>query len=218
MKNNSSKVKFYFLVFLVLIIVLGPILLRLSGCNFYLYKSLKQISHTPLFPLVFISLYLISSFFPIPFLSFLGAAIFPFYKAFLLSMLGNIISSIILFYFTRWLGRDYIQEYKKSHPIVKKLNSKFEENSFLYIFILRIFFIIPVELVIVLAGISNVKFKNYLLASILGTIPVVLLSIFLVKSFIFKQFYLFVISLVIFSLFLILPLIFLKELKSYFKK
>ena len=218
MKKDFSKLKFFVLVGIISLILITSLIMHAGGYSFLFYKNLKQMSSSPLFPLFYLLLYFISSFFPIPFLAFLGGAVFPFHEAFLLSMVGNIIFFIMMFYLTRWLGREYVRNYEKEHPNLKRLDSKFDKNSFLYVFIFRVFFIIPPEAINVLAGLSKMRFRDYLLSSILGTIPVVLVSILLVESYRAKQFYLFVIALLLFALFIILPFLFVKELRKYLKK
>jgi uncharacterized membrane protein YdjX (TVP38/TMEM64 family) len=218
MQRDLSKLKFNILLAIIFLILITSLILHASGYNFLFYKNLKQMSTSPLFPLIYLLLYFISSFFPIPFLAFMGGAIFPLHEAFLLSMLGNIIFFIVMFYLTRWLGREYVNDYESKHTNIRKLASKFDKNSFLYVFIFRVFFIIPPEAINVLAGLSKMKFRDYIISSILGTIPVVLVSILLVESYRAKQFYLFIIALVLFALFIILPFLLVKELRKYFKK
>jgi uncharacterized membrane protein YdjX (TVP38/TMEM64 family) len=133
-------------------------------------------------------------------------------------MIGNTLSFVILFYLTRWLGRDYVEIYEDKNLKLKSLDFKVRKNAFLYIFLLRLFFIIPPEAVNVFAGLSRMRFKDYLTASVLGTIPVVIFSIALVKSYQMKNFQLLLISVIIFALCMIIPLIFIKGLRKYFKR
>lgn len=218
MKVDVAKLKFYIFIFLIIIIILISLIFHAKGDHFLFYKDLKKISSMNLFPIIYISLYFISSFFPLPFLTFLGAAVFPFYKAFILSMIGNILFFIIMFYLARWLGRDYIEIYEKKHLKLKKLDLNIDKNAFLYVFLLRLFFIIPPEAVNIFAGLSKMKFRDYLFSSILGTIPVVLISILLVESYQVKEFQLFIIASILFASLIIVPLFFMKELKKYFRK
>ncbi len=218
MEVSKSELKFYILIFFVISVIIASIILHAGGYHTHLAKYLNNLRSNPNLPIVYVALYFISSFFPIPFLAFLGGAIFPLPKAFFLSMLGNIIFFIVMFYLTRWLGREYIVNYEKEHPKIRRLDHKFEKNSFLYVFIFRVFFIIPPEVINVLAGLSKMKFRDYLLSSVLGTIPVVLVSVLLVETYIAKQFYLFVVAIVLFILFIVLPFLFVKELRKYLKR
>lgn len=218
MKLNPAKLKFYAFIALIVLILLTSFIFHLTGNHFLFYKDLKQISSGILLPIFYVSLYVISSFFPIVFLTFFGALIFPFYEVFILSIIGNLISFIIVFYTTRSLGREYIEIYEKNHPKLNKLDIRINENGFLYIFLLRISFVIPPTAISILAGLSKIKFKEYILSSILGTIPVIFSSILLIKGYQIKEFSLVIISLILFVLFVALPFFLIKELRRYFKK
>jgi uncharacterized membrane protein YdjX (TVP38/TMEM64 family) len=218
MKRDASKLKFYIFVALIVIVILISILLHVKGYHFSLYKSLDKMSSMRFFPLVYILLYFVSSFFPLPFLAFFGAAIFPFYEAFLLSMVGNILFFITMFYLTRWLGRDYVERYEKTHPNIRKFDKNFHKHAFFYIFFLRLSMIFPPEAINIISGLSKVKFKEYILSSIFGTIPVMIVSIFLIESYKLKDFYMFFITLIIFLLLIVLPFLLIKKLRNYLKK
>jgi len=77
---------------------------------------------------------------------------------------------------TRWFSEGYIRTYEKNHPKIKKFRASFNKNSFFYIFLFRLVFIIPRQAVNTLAGLSKMRFRKYIFASILGAIPVVLVS------------------------------------------
>ncbi len=218
MKEDRSKLKFYIFVALIVIIILLSIIFHIKGYHFSLYKSLDKISALKFFPLLYVLLYFVSSFFPLPFLAFFGAVIFPFWESFLLSMLGNIIFFITMFYLTRWLGRDYVQNYEKTHPKIRKFDKNFNEHAFFYIFFLRLSMIFPPEAINIISGLSKVRFREYIISSILGTIPVMIVSIFLIESYKLKDFYMFFITLIIFLLLIILPFLLIKKLRIYLKK
>jgi uncharacterized membrane protein YdjX (TVP38/TMEM64 family) len=218
MKITPAKWKFYIFIFLILSIILISIIFNAKGYPLIFYNALKQMHLGVFLPLVYISLYVISSFFPLPLLSLLGATIFPFYEAFIFSIIGNIFFFTLTFYMTRWFGRDYVEMYETNHPKIKKLSVSFSKNSFFYVFLLRLVFIIPRHVVNTIAGLSRMRFKNYLFASILGAIPVVLVSILLIKGYQMKEFYLIILSLILLMLFIIIPYFLIKELREYFKK
>jgi uncharacterized membrane protein YdjX (TVP38/TMEM64 family) len=218
MRIDKPKLKFYVLIFLIITVVIVSLIFHAKGYHIDLAKYLDNLKSNPNLPIIYLLLYFISSFFPLPFLTLFGATIFPFHKVFILSMIGNTLSFVILFYLTRWLGRDYVEIYEDKNLKLKSLDFKVRKNAFLYIFLLRLFFIIPPEAINVFAGLSRMKFKDYLTASVLGTIPVVIFSIALVKSYQMKSFQLLLISVIIFALCMIIPLIFIKGLRRYFRK
>jgi uncharacterized membrane protein YdjX (TVP38/TMEM64 family) len=218
MKINMTKLKFYIFIFSILAIISISIILNSNGYILFWYNSFKEMNLGILLALIYISLYIISSFLPLPLLPILGASIFPFYEALILSIIGNIIFFTLTFYMTRWFGRKYVGEYEKSHPKLEKFSTSFSENSFLYIFLLRLSFIIPRQAVNTLAGLSKMEFKDYIFASFLGIIPVVSVSILFVKGYQIKETSLIIISLILLGLFIILPFLLIKGLRKYFKK
>lgn len=218
MKINLDKLKFsIFVLFLIFIFVLS-IILNSKGSLVVWYDYLKQVHIGIFLPLVYLSLYIVSAFFPLPLLSILGASLFPAYEAFILSLIGNVFFFTLTFYMARWFGRKYVLGYEEKHPRIKKLNTNFNNNSFLYIFLFRLIFIIPRQAINTLAGFSKMKFSEYLFASILGVTPVVLVSILLVKSYQMNKIYLIVVSLFLLILFIALPYFLMKDLREYFRK
>jgi uncharacterized membrane protein YdjX (TVP38/TMEM64 family) len=218
MRVEKSRLKFYLFLSLLLAVIIVSLILHIKGFNLDLYKYLINLKSSKFLPIIYILLYFVASFFPIPFLTFLGATIFSFQEVFILSMVGNIIFMVLMFYLTRWFTRDYIEIYKKNHAKLNQLDIKLNKHSFLYLFLLRLFFIAPPEAVNILAGLSKIRFREYISASILGTIPVVLMSIALVKSYQLKDFNLLIFFSFLFVLLIVIPLFFMKELRRYFKK
>lgn len=214
MKINKPKLKFYVLLFLIVAIVITSLILHLNGYQIHLARYLNHLKSSPNLPIIFVLLYLS----PLPFMTFLGTTVFPFHTIFVLSLIGNVLSFVIMFYLTRWLGREYIEFYETKNSKIKYIDFKVTKNAFVYIFLLRLFFLIPHEAVNLLAGLSKMKFRDYFIASILGIIPVIIFSIAFIKSYQLRDFNLFIISIVILALCIILPLIFIKGLRKYFNK
>lgn len=73
----------------------------------------------------------------------------------------------------RYLIRDTVTR-KLAHQI-KRINSLFENGYFLPIFTIRLLPIFPFTIVNLVLGITDVKIKTYLPASIIGTLPIVTL-------------------------------------------
>ena len=215
--KNSSKTKFYILIAFVFVIIFAQIFFHFSGDYSRLHHFLNSMAHSKYLPLIYLGLFVLSSFFPIPFLTFAGAGIFPFWKVLFYSLLGNFILFTIMFYIARWLGRDYFEKYKIKHPKLRKIDFNFEKNSFSNIILLRFFFIIPSEFVNILGGISEMKFRNYFTASVIGILPVLISSILFVEGIQHHNKALFFLALTILFLLIIIPLLFIPKLRKYFK-
>ena len=218
MRVKKSKLKFYVLISLIAVILIASIVVRIEGYNLHIYKHLKDLSFNPYFPEIYVFLYIISSFLPIPFLAFFGAVVLPFWDAFYLSMIGNIISFIMMFYLTRWLGRDFVELYEDKHAKLKELDINLQKNAFGYIFLLRIFYLIPTEAINILAGLSKIKFRDYIVPSIFGSSVVVFLSIAIVKLSLSENYNLLTLVIILFVSLVIIPLFFIKNLRKYFRR
>lgn len=215
MRLNIVKLKFYILILLVLISIITSIVLHAEGYNFR--EIIAKVYNYKFFSIAYISLFLISSFFPLPFLTFIGAAIFPFWEVLLYSLIGNMFAMTITFYLVRWLGRDYVQQFEKKYEKLKQLDLHFEKRGFWDVMLLRFFFIIPPEAVSFFSGLSKMRFKDYFLASLIGTIPLVIASILLVQSRLSHNLLLFIISIILLILMLILPVVLVIKLRDFVK-
>ena len=97
---------------------------------------------------------------------------------FLVSIMGIIISAIIIYYFSGYMEFDKFFEKKYSHKIVrirKKLNSKY---GFLFIIFCCFFPLFPSDLICYVAGTIKINFKRYILAVFLGESVIVSFYIF----------------------------------------
>jgi len=218
MRVDKARLKFYILVGLIIAIIFFSIYAHAQGYNFQVYDKLKYLQTNKFFPIIYMSFFIISSFFPLPFLTFFGAAIFPFHLVFIYSTIGNTISFILLFYLTRWLGRDFVKMYEEKHKKLKQLDLQLKEKAFVNVLLLRFFYLIPPEFINILGGLSKMRFRDYIFASILGTTPVLLASILFIQSYQLHNFKLFFLSGIFLLLLLMIPIYFIGELRGYFKQ
>jgi len=215
--TNHSKFKFYLLLGIIFISILATIFFKIY------YSEVKDfliyfLSNSRYIEIYYIILFFISSFFSIPFLTFLAGAVFPFWKALYLSLIGNIITFVLMFYFSRFLGRDYVQRFSNKYHKIKELDISLHKNAIKDIFLLRLFFLLPPEATNILSGISSVNFWRYMIGSVLGLIPLSIFSILLVQSKIQGNNLLFIFSGIAMILMIIFPPIFIKSLRIFFKK
>lgn len=112
-------------------------------------------------PLVFIV--------PASLMSILAGSIFGPFKAFALSMIGSFFSATVGFYMTRLVGKSFIDKMLKGKVI--KLEDNIEKNGFMIMFMMRISMIFPYDALSYAAGVSKIKYKDFVLATMLGIIP-----------------------------------------------
>lgn len=221
-KISISKLKFLLFISILGILVFASFYLHLSGVDF---RHLQRISHYQHSFLLYIILYVLLSFFPMPLapMSFLGAAIFPAFNAFIYSYLGSTLFCIVMFSLARFLGRDFIKDYENKYSHLKDFDNHLSKKPIFNLIMLRFFFIFPAEFTNIIAGLSKIDFFDYLFATLLGNFPVILFSTLIVSSRISHNNLLFFVSLIGLLLLLITPIIFVSKLrliinKKYFKK
>lgn len=85
--------------------------------------------------------------------------------------IGGAISTIVGFYFARWLGRHSMERLVKKHNLlmeIEKRSKEYGKNAVLY---LRLFNV-PWDMVSYWAGLSGVHFKDFYIASMIPLVPV----------------------------------------------
>lgn len=218
-RTRIAKIKFLILLAIIVIALLVSIYLHTHGFHFKDLK-LKILSYKSLAPFIFISLYVLVSLIPAPFISFtlVAAMVFPPLDAFIYSLAGNVVFITIMFFFVRWLGRDYIEISEKKNEKLKELDMQFEENAFRDIVLLRFFFIIPAEVINLIAGLSKVKFREYFYASCFGMIPVIAVYVMFIKGFVYHHAVYLYVSILLAIILHIIPLVYVYKLRYVVKK
>jgi uncharacterized membrane protein YdjX (TVP38/TMEM64 family) len=132
-----------------------------------------------------------------------------------ISILGLIIGAIISFMIVRYLARDYVE--KKWIHKIKKLEH-FDEHltkrGFITVLLLRLICFIPYELTNIIAGLSRVSFRSYLLGTIIGIIPGTILTIYFIKTTNNLHSFQFILAITLFTVFAMLPL-FSKKVRKF---
>lgn len=118
------------------------------------------------------SMYLIKPLFliiPTNMLVLVGGGLFGPIKGFIFTMIGFAISGTIAFYLARLLGRDFVEGILKKR--FSKLENMMQESGFKYLFILRLPPIIPYDPLSYACGLTNISYKDFILASLIGVMP-----------------------------------------------
>jgi uncharacterized membrane protein YdjX (TVP38/TMEM64 family) len=98
-----------------------------------------------------------------------GGMAFGMYLGTLYTTLGALLGSTTAFYIARFLGREAVEKILKGK--MQSFDDGIEERGFLIILILRLIPIIPFNVVSYGAGLTKVKFLDYILATMIGIIP-----------------------------------------------
>jgi len=125
-------------------------------------------------PLIYIILFTIVplTLFPDSILAIAGGMIFGIVNGAIYTMIGAVCGASLSFYLSRTLGQTLLKSFLGKHSILS--TEKFKSNGFLFILILRLIPLIPFDIISYSAGLSEIKYKDFILATIFGIIPGVL--------------------------------------------
>jgi uncharacterized membrane protein YdjX (TVP38/TMEM64 family) len=172
MKKTYVKVIKY--IILIAVIALAVYFLnKLEVFNNYSSKDIKQFldSLGLLAPIVYIVLFTFVplTFFPDSVLAIAGGMAFGFFKGTLLTIIGALCGGSLAFFIVRYLGQEVIKKIiKKDISILRKHT---QEKGFFVVLILRLIPLVPFDVISYSAGLSEIKYKDFLLATLLGIVP-----------------------------------------------
>ena len=125
-------------------------------------------------PIIYIVLYTVATVLVLPStaLNLTSGAIFGPWLGTLWTSIAAVIAAVVAFAFTRTVGREMVA--RKLAGRWQAMDAEMHQGGLFYMFALRLLPIIPYGLVNFAAGLTSIRFQDYLLATILGTIPGVL--------------------------------------------
>ncbi len=97
--------------------------------------------------------------------------LYTFWPALLLSIAGALLGTTITFWLAKWLGSDFVHMFfdkDKTGEYVERLNSK---KAYTIVFLLYAIPGIPKDVVSYAAGISEMKYKPFIILSTIGRLP-----------------------------------------------
>ncbi|WP_195940352.1 TVP38/TMEM64 family protein [Romboutsia sp. 1001713B170131_170501_G6] len=167
MNNKLKKI-----LIIILILAFVVITNKYIGNNVDIY-TIKEYVKTfgVLAPLIYIVMFSLVplTFFPDSVLAISAGLIFGFSKGYIYTTIGALIGASIAFFIARYLGKEIIK--KRSSDKLEKIERLIEKNGFYIIFLLRLIPLFPFDVISYGAGITNVKYKDFILATLFGTIP-----------------------------------------------
>jgi uncharacterized membrane protein YdjX (TVP38/TMEM64 family) len=85
------------------------------------------------------------------------------------------VGSIIAFSITRFLGQDFVTRKLKGKG--EQFNERLSQHGFTVILTIRLIGVPPAEIINYAAGLSKISFRDFILATVLGVTPVVILIV-----------------------------------------
>lgn len=119
------------------------------------------------------------TFFPfIPFVLVAGTnvAIFGIKVGFLVNYVMSCLGAIASFYFARYYGHAWVEKKLERFPLVQQFSLRMERRGFLFVFLGRLIPVLPSSAINFAAGLTRMKFRHFLLGTLLGKLPIVFLE------------------------------------------
>ena len=125
-------------------------------------------------PIIYIVLYTIATLLILPStpLNLTGGAIFGVWWGTLWTTIAALVAAIAAFAFTRTVGRSLVT--KKLAGRWNAVDAEIRQGGLFYIFAIRLLPIVPYGIVNFVAGLTSIEFKDYLIGTLLGTVPGIL--------------------------------------------
>jgi uncharacterized membrane protein YdjX (TVP38/TMEM64 family) len=170
-----------FLLTVFCIVVTGLVVYLLGGIN---PQQLQEwLDRAGIWaPIVYIIIYTLATILVLPStaLNLTGGAIFGPWLGTLWTSIAAIIAAVVSFAFTRTIGRELIA--RRLAGRWQAMDAQMRQGGLFYMFAIRLLPIIPYGLVNFAAGLTSIRFRDYLLGTLLGTVPGVLPFVMLGSS------------------------------------
>ena len=168
------------LIFLILIVVLIPLYLYFYQQDFLMhfrdfddivtFLEKYKLQSIPIYIILQMSQIVISVL-PGQFFQFAAGYLYTFWPALFLSIVGAILGTTISFLLAKALGRDFVHMFfskNKTEEYVERLNSK---RAYTIVFLLYAIPGLPKDVISYAAGISEMKYKSFIILSTIGRLP-----------------------------------------------
>jgi Uncharacterized conserved protein len=173
MTNRKSIIKF---TILIMILVGAFFAFRYTPLSQYTQKEtlldlLSKFREHWWGPVGFIIIYSIGCAFALPgsLLTLCGGAIFGVAWGSFYNILASNLGATLAFLMARYFGRDFVARLMKGR--IESFDEKVADNGFRFIFTLRLLPLVPFNGLNFGSGLSRIKYRDYLLGSVLGMIP-----------------------------------------------
>ena len=125
-------------------------------------------------PVLYILIYSIATICILPStpLNLTGGAIFGAVWGTVWTSIAAILAAILAFGFSRTIGRSLVE--RKLAGKWESIDREMQQGGFFYMFAVRLLPLIPYGIVNFAAGLTSIKFRDYFLGTLLGTVPGIL--------------------------------------------
>ncbi|AFS79632.1 putative membrane protein [Gottschalkia acidurici 9a] len=170
-KKNKLILKYTIIVILTLGIIYG--LNKVNVLKGYGANEIKDYinSFGILSPIVYVALLTLLPLllFPDSVLVIAGGMVFGLVKGTILTSIGSFLGATVSFYISRILGQKIVSKFIKGKSV--NLEKYSEQGGLFIILMLRLIPLFPFKVVSYSAGLSNIRFKDFTIATVIGSIP-----------------------------------------------
>lgn len=106
---------------------------------------------------------------PASFLSIMAGDIFGPFMALLLSMIGCFFAGTLAFFLAKFLGRSFVENLLKGKAL--SLDQNIENQGFKIMLLMRLSFIFPYDPLSYAAGLTKMKYRDFILGTLIGVLP-----------------------------------------------
>jgi len=186
----SRKNIIYISILTVVVIIAAAILYKtlcVKCMNLEAFKpeSIKNyiLSFGPWALIIFILLYALNTVTLLPPIGIMslsaGAILGPLYGT-VGVMAGSFLGTTITFFIARKVGGSFVQKMIKGKA--KEFQDKLDKNGFKVILLIRLLPVLPWEVVNYASGLSKIKYRDYIIATLIGIFPAVLIQVYFSHS------------------------------------
>ncbi len=109
--------------------------------------------------------------FPTALLSTASGTLWGPYLGTAITVVSATVAACIPFFLSRMLGRGLVGKALQKNPTATRCDRFAERNGFAAVLTMRLIPVVPWDLVNYLSGLCGIRFRDYLLASLIGTLP-----------------------------------------------
>ncbi|MCX7694505.1 MAG: TVP38/TMEM64 family protein [Caloramator sp.] len=137
-------------------------------------RSLKRFigSYGKYSAIVLLIIYAVKPFvmlFPTWVLGVVSGVLYGWFWGYIVSLLGCFVSATVGYYVAKFLGKDFVHKITKGK--LDKFDKVLEKDGFKILFLMRLPVIFPYDALSLACGLTSIRFRDFILASVLGVMP-----------------------------------------------
>jgi uncharacterized membrane protein YdjX (TVP38/TMEM64 family) len=138
------------------------------------------IQQQPITPLLVAGVYVLGGLVALPVTLMIIATVLVFgtWLGLLYALVGSWLSAVAVFGFGRWMGRNTARRFAGS--LLNRLSKKLTESGFLTVVTFRIVPVAPFSVINLIAGVSEIRWRDFALGTLVGMLPGVIAVVLLV--------------------------------------